>query len=180
MNFREIRFKLYVATPFVVIPLIAVLVFYDHCKSLPDATQQIGVTAIDFEKPVEEAKSIWNRAVGCTIFTDGSDVVILSTDGEPCNKAFHHNISDGHSAGAYQCSPSASDFRGYRWEVHVEKPGDLRTQTCIAIHELGHVLGLKDSLATHNAMHVKWCPPDGKILWPSDWEQKDVAKRFCP
>lgn len=180
MSFRDIRRKIYIGVPIVVIPLIAIIFGYQHCKSLPDATKQIGVTAIDFKEPVKEAMNIWNRAAGCNIFTEGSDAVVLSTDGQPCNLVFHHNISDGHSAGAYQCSPDGASFRGYLWEVHVEKPGDLRTQTCIAIHELGHVLGLEDTNDKSKAMHTEWCPPDGKILWPADSESKTVAKEFCP
>lgn len=172
MTWRDLRFYSYVAAPFIAIPLIVVVVLYEHCKTLPAANTQIGVTAQDFKEPVKEAMKIWNKAVGCIIFEPGDDVLFGSTDGEPCGLAFHPAIEDGHAASSYQC--------GARWEIHVERPGDLRTQTCIAIHELGHVLGLEDSNEPNDSMHVKWCPPDGKILWPSDSEQRTVRKLFCP
>lgn len=177
-TWRMIRFKLYVATPFVVIPLIAGLVFYQQCfKELPDAKVMLGVKAQDFKKPMLEAMDIWNNAAGCRIFVPGDDVWWGSTDGEPCGLAFHPSIEDGHSAGAYKCTPS--ELRPWRWELHVERPGDLRTQTCIALHELGHVLGLEDSDQSLDLMHREWCPVDGKILWPRDSESKDVGERFC-
>lgn len=177
MSFRDIRRKIYIGIPIVVIPLMILFAGYQHCKSLPDATQQIGVEARDFKEPVKEAMNIWNRAAGCIIFVEGDDALFLSTMGEPCGKAFHPAIEDGHAAGAYECN---SANRGYRWEIHVERPGDLRTQLCIALHEFGHLLDLKDSDDKSKLMFIEWCPPDGTILWPSDSESKSVGDRFCP
>ncbi len=179
-TWRKIRLKVYVATPFVVIPLIAGILFYQNCKSLPDATQQIGVEAQDFKEPVKEAMNILNRAAGCTIFVPGKDLLFLSTMGEPCGVAFHPDIEDGHSAGTYRCDPASPKYRGYIWEIHVEKPGNVRTQTCIAIHEFLHVAGFADSPDKSKAMYIKWCPPDGEILWPADSESKKLGQDFCP
>lgn len=179
MNWRTIRFRLYVATPFVVLPIIIALVLWNHYKTLPDATRQIGVKAQDFKAPVKEAMRILNGAAGCTIFVPGEDVLLLSTMGEPCGLAFHQDIEDGHSAGTYRCDPSAPAYRGYQWEVHVERPGNVRTQTCIAVHELLHVAGFDDTNDKSKAMYTAWCPPDGQIIWPADSESKQLARDFC-
>jgi hypothetical protein len=178
MTWREIRFKLYVATPFVVLPIIIGLVLYNHFRKLPDAKIQISVKAVDFKEPMNEAMDIWNRAAGCIIFVPGDDVWWGSTDGEPCGKTFHSGIEDGHSAGTYECK-KPDELRPWRWEIHVEKPGHVRTQACIALHELGHVLGLKDTGDPSKLMYTSWCPPDGKILWPSDSESKEVERLYC-
>ncbi len=179
-TWREIRFKVYVVMPFVVLPIIIALVLWNHYKPLPDATQQIGIEARDFNEPAEAAMNILNRAAGCTIFVPGKDVLFLSTMGEPCGLAFHPGIEDGHAAGTYKCDPGSPNYRGYQWEIHVERPGDLRTQTCIALHEFLHVAGFGDSSDKSKAMYIEWCPLDGELLWPADSESKKLKKDFCP
>lgn len=176
MTWIELRRKLYIAAPLVGIPVLAAVVLYQHCKTLPEAEKTIGVNALDFTEPVEKAMGLWNKAADCIIFVPGDDVLYQSDNGEPCGLAFHPAISDGHSATTYQCE------EGYphRFAVHVNLPGDLRTQTCIALHELGHVLGLNDSENPRSTMHTEWCPEDGKVLWPDDKSAKRVSEEFCP
>jgi hypothetical protein len=154
--------------------ILAIVALLAACKG--PVAQEVGVDAEDFKVPVEEAMRLWNGAIGCNAFVKGSDVRILSTDGEPCGKTFSPEISTGHSASTYRC---LGVDRGWDWEIHYERPGNLRTQTCIALHELGHVAGLLDSDNPSDTMHVKWCPPDGQLLWPNDHESAAVRKKLC-
>lgn len=154
--------------------ILVLLVAATACKEQPART--IGVDIETGHRPVMEAMRIWNSAIGCNAFVVGNDVRYMSTDGEPCGLLSHPEISDGHSATSYRCG---KENRGWKWEVHVSRPGNIRTQVCIALHELGHVAGLPDSSAPTDLMSPRWCPPDGVLLWPRDAESRTVGENLC-
>lgn len=152
------------------------LVLRSACGELPAAMLTFGVQSEDFNEPTKEAMGLMNRFVGCEFLVKGKDIGVLSSDGEPCGTAFHRNIDDGHSAGTYVCSPSSR--REFRYEIHVERPGDIHTQTCIIAHELGHAVGLEDhrSKGMRGIMNQYDCPT--KIIL-SDAEVDFLDKKFC-
>lgn len=156
-----------------------------NCLPLPEAQMTLGIHAEDdgiIHKPsVDEAMSIINRFVGCEFLVPGKDVRIMSTDGEPCGKAFHKDIPKEHYAAyAYKCNPSFSTYRGWPWEVHVQSPGDIHLQVCIAAHEIGHAAGLEDkpNPKAIGIMNQKHCPDTQIIL--SDDEVDFLNAQFCP
>lgn len=154
-----------------------------NCLPLPEAQRTVGVhienDGIIHKRSVEDAMELMNRFVGCEFLVPGDDIRIMSTDGEPCGLAFHKAIEDGHSAGTYQCDPTSPDYRGYQWEVHVERPGDIHLQVCIAAHEICHALGCKDKpKGLRGIMNPFHCPDTQIIL--SDDEVDFLNAQFCP
>ncbi len=144
-----------------------------NCISLPEATKTIGIHIEDdgiiHKRSVYDAMEIMNRFVGCEfLIPGGNDIRIMSTDGEPCGLTFHKNIEDGHSAGTYQCNPDSPKYRGFPWEVHVEKPGDIHLQVCIAAHEICHALGCKDKPKGRRGIMNPFHCPDTQIILSND------------
>lgn len=142
-----------------------------NCEPLPAARLTMGVMAEDFPAPTRNAMRILNRFTGCEFLVAGDDIKVLSTDGEPCGESSHPSVEDGHSASAYQCG-------GAKWEIHVEKPGDLHTQVCIVGHEIGHVAGLEDHdvKGLRGIMDQHSCPTP---IGLSDKEAAFLHAKFC-
>ena len=146
-------------------PVLALLLLAACNK--PKTPKQIGVQAQDFAAATKAAMDIWNGYVGCQVFVPGSEVVIMSTNGEPCGDMNAPGLEPNHAASSYLCGPR-------NWEVHVSYPGDLHDQACIIAHELGHVLGLEDG-ASRGVMS-NTCPEWISVLdKDSDW----VKREFC-
>lgn len=179
--FRKFRYHLYIGLTIVGVIVMGGLIFREACIAEPPAEIVIGVSSEDFSEPTRAAMDIMNGFVDCEFLVPGDDVLIVSADGEPCGKPFHPNNheGEGHSAGAYQCSKTDPNFRGYEYEIHVSAPGDLRTQVCIAAHELGHVAGLPDkpSKQARGIMNQHVCPERQIVL--SDDEVSFLRKKFC-
>ncbi len=166
MTFREFRYKLYISLTIAGVTLVAGLIFREACMKLPDAKVTFGVDARDFKAATKEAMSLLNHAAGCTWLVEGDDILVLSTDGEPCGKAFHPGITSGHAAMAYACDS--------RFEIHVEQPGDIHTQTCIVAHEIGHTVGLLDS--NRGIMRQGYCPTPIRF---TDVERAFLKEKRC-
>lgn len=142
-------------------------VIWESCKVSRPAAQTIGVHAQDFEEATESAMELINSWVGCDLLVPGEDVLIMSTNGEPCGVIFHEDNRTGqHSAEAYQCQG--------RFEIHVSRPGNIHTQACIVAHELGHVLGLEDGWT--GIMNQHSCPEKIRV---SDKERAFLRRAFC-
>ena len=143
--------------------------------SLPAARVTLSIQADDFRAPTKSAMGIMNGFVGCEFLVPGDDVRVLSTDGQPCGKSFHPAISDGHSAGTYDC-----EKRTPRYEVHISYPGDTHTQVCIIAHEIGHVAGLEDheyKVRNRRGIMNQYNCPTPIVL--SDAEVKFLRAKFC-
>lgn len=149
------------------------LVFKSACMDLPAAKVEFGVYATDFGAPTKSAMGIINGFVGCEFLVPGDEVHVSSTDGEPCGKAFHGSIEDGHSAGTYECKGATP-----RYEIHVSYPGDTYIQTCIIAHEIGHATGLEDHKVRRRRgiMNQYECP---KPIVLSGSEVAFLRQKYC-
>jgi len=179
-RFRKFRYYAYIVLTIVGVLVMGGLVFRSACMKLPEARATFGVASDgDYSEPTRAAMDLINGFVGCEFLIQGESAMVMSTDGEPCGLAFHENIESGHSAMAYACSPDAPNFRGYRWELHVEQPGNIHTQVCIVAHELGHALGLEDASSKRSIgiMNQHRCPENRIVL--SDAESKFLRDKFC-
>jgi hypothetical protein len=89
---------------------------------------------------MEAAVEAWNKELGCEVLAltnrPEAAVRILSASGEPCGGDAIHD--PGHDGQAYLCGDG-------RAEVHIYHPGTIDCSARIAMHELGHVLGLADT-----------------------------------
>lgn len=165
MTWRKIRYYLYIATTIIGVIAVCGLSIWSQCRKLPDAALQIGVYSEGFVEPTSAAMDMLNRAAGCRFLVPGKDVLVKSDDAEPCGSLELHE--PGHSATAYRCRDG--------WEVLIALPGDIHTQTCIVLHELGHVAGLEDKPGI-GIMNQYTCPTPIRI---SDSERARLAERFC-
>lgn len=93
----------------------------------------------EYGEPLAAATDILDRWAGCKVHLP-EVIVVMGADGSPCGDPWRPESEDGHTATAYRCRSGG----GSRWEIHISRPGDVHTQTCIVLHELGHVLGLSD------------------------------------
>ncbi|MBW2288647.1 MAG: hypothetical protein JRG90_12575 [Deltaproteobacteria bacterium] len=141
-----------------------------------------------FSKAVSEI----NGAVGCNqlrVALDGgpTDVRIVSTDGEPCGDMEALVSKESHAAQTYLCPDGTA-------EIHIGQPGDVTKSYLIAIHELGHVLGLgHDPYIASGAnapMSVSMMVPNvadysgrlgtgRRLPAASDKDRRELAKRYC-
>lgn len=113
---------------------MGILVFYQSCRTLPEAKMTLGIKAIDgYEEPTKAAMDIWNGYVGCRFLVDGEDVIVKSDDGAPCGDPWRPEDEWDHAATAYRCYSIGS-------QILVSKPGNINTQACIIAHEIGHTL----------------------------------------
>jgi hypothetical protein len=165
----------YLAAGFPLIIGAAILLsMIGDCKALPDAEQQYSVySARGFDESIEIAMRYINRAAGCVILVPGTpdnhDIQFIEMTDTPCAvDAMHEGIESGHSANAYRCPSSG------KWDIDIEKPGDVHSMVFIGMHEMMHTLGFKDAETTYGIMGNDY-KPDGRI-WPSDDESAQLGK----
>ena len=152
---------------------MAIFVFYQSCRTLPEAKVTIGVSAEDFSEPTRAAMDVWNGFVGCEFFVPGDDVLVKSDDGEPCGDPWRPEDEWDHAATAYRC-PNG------RTEILVSSPGNINTQACIIAHELGH--SLKEYGVEHASIGVmaKNCVVDSQnVMRIRDRDVKAVKDAVC-
>ena len=137
-----------------------------QCNELPAARTTLGVHANHFEAATKEAMGLINNAIGCKFFVPGDEVLVTSATGAPCGDPWRPPREEGHAGTAYRCSKTRDYF-----EIHVSRPGDTHTQTCIIMHELLHVAGIRDS--TKGVMNQYVCQ---RHIRMSD-EDTDTLKR---
>lgn len=158
--------------PALIIAAMMLGVFQD-CKGLPDAERQHRVsTDRTFEKSIETAMGILNRAAGCKIFIPGTpddhSINFIGMTDTPCAvDPLHEGIESGHTANAYHCPGTG------KWDIDVEAPGDIRLMVCIAAHELLHTIGLKDS--KHGLMDQR--NDCVGLIWPNDFETEHLKNQ---
>lgn len=175
-TFRKFRYWFYlVGFPSIIGTLFLVFMLRD-CQSLPDAETQYKVySERGFQESIDTGMGYINRAAGCTILVEGNpddyDIRFIEMTGTPCNvDPLHEGIKSGHSANAYDCPNSP------KWDIDIEKPGDVHSMVFIAMHEILHTLGLKDTTDKNGIMGSNY-KPDGRI-WPNDKETA-YLKTLC-
>ena len=177
-TFRQSKYWYYaVGFPLIIGAAIVIGVAQD-CSSLPDAEQQYRVHSDrGFDESIKTGMGYINRAAGCTILVDGTaddyDIRFIEMVGTPCSvDAMHEGIKTGHAGNSYRC-PGTD-----KWDIDIEKPGDIHSMVFIGMHEMMHTLEFGDSDSDDiNGIMGSNYKPNGRI-WPNDAETKQL-KTLC-
>ena len=128
------------------------------------------------------ARASWNHAAGCTVLVAtpsfDADVLVTDYEGSACGAGANLEAWPDSTAGTWRCSAEHA-------EVRFRSMSDIRSVAVVAMHELGHALGLDHDRSAVMRPDPQLYEPQnvggslGLLPWPSDADGAAVASRYC-